>query len=392
VPKENLTALRVLKAPLPAKPNQLELWDSGCPGMMLKVSFGGARTFFAVHYVGGKARMHKLGRFPILSLDDARKAARKFLADPEAASKQQAAKETFEQVLDKFVLRHIKAKGLRSAKDYEARLRRHCAIWYARPFEEIRRRDVVALLDEVEDDVSASAADLLLAHISKLCNWYAGRSDDYQTPIVRGMKRGKAGSRKRKLNDDEIRALWKLTGDLGCYGAIVRMLLLTAQRRAKIANMKWTDLSSDGIWTIATAPREKGNPGILALPEAALEIIRARRRVTNSPYVFSNGEYAFNMWSAHKEALDLELTIPKWVLHDLRRTARSLMSRAGVQSEHAERVLGHVVGTPIEGVYDQHEYTAEKAAALVKLANLVNSIVNPPADNIVSFHAQALPL
>ena len=383
MPRENLTELRVRKALLPEKPAQLELWDSGCPGLMFKVSFGGARTFFAVRYVSGKARMHKLGRFPILSLADARVAARKFLADPEAAVRQEASTETFEQVLDKFILRHIKAKGLRSAKGYESRLHQNCSIWYDRPFEEIRRRDVVALLDQVEDRVSASAADLLLAHISKLCNWYATREEDYQTPIVKGMKRSKTKSRKRKLADDEIRALWKLTDELGVFGAIVRMLLLTAQRRAKIAHMKWIDLSSDGVWTIATAPREKGNPGVLALPKAALEIIETRRRVTNSPYVFSNSDAAFNMWSANKLALDLQLKIASWVLHDLRRTARSLMSRAGVQSEHSERVLGHAVGKPIEEVYDVHEYTEEKAAALAKLADLVNAIINPPTDNVV---------
>lgn len=390
MPKENLTELRVRKAPLPEKPAQLELWDSGCPGLMLKVSFGGARTFFAVRYVGGKARMRKLGRFPILSLADARVAARKFLADPEAAVKQEASTETFEQVLDKFILRHIKANGLRSARGYEARLRQNCSIWFSRPFEEIRRRDVVALLDQIEDKVSASAADLILAHISKLCNWYAIRSDDYQSPIIRGMKRNKTKSRKRKLTDEEIRALWMLTADLGVFGAIVRMLLLTGQRRAKIAHMKWTDLSSDGVWTIATAPREKGNPGVLALPKAALEIIQARRRITNSAYVFSNSDAAFNQWSAYKSALDLKLQITPGVLHDLRRTARSLMSRAGIQSEHSERVLGHSVGKPIEEVYDVHEYTEEKAAALVKLADLVYAIINPPTDNVVPLRQHSL--
>lgn len=151
MPSKRLTEQGVRTVATPQKPNQLELWDTICPGLLFKVSYGGARTFFAVHYAGGKARMHKLGRFPILSLADARVAARKFLADPDAAFKQAASSETFEQVLDKFVLRHIKAKGLRSAKGYESRLRQSCSIWYDRRFEEIRRRDVVALLDQIED-------------------------------------------------------------------------------------------------------------------------------------------------------------------------------------------------------------------------------------------------
>src|SRR5687767_10473666 len=104
MPRKRLTEQSVRTVALPAKPKQLELWDTVCPGLMFKVSFGGARTFFAVHYVQGKARMHKLGRFPILSLADARVAARKFLADPEAAAKAEDSTDTFEQVLDKFVL------------------------------------------------------------------------------------------------------------------------------------------------------------------------------------------------------------------------------------------------------------------------------------------------
>ena len=389
MPRKRLTEQSVRSVALPEKPKQLELWDTVCPGLMLKVSFGGARTFFAVHYVQGKARMHKLGRFPILSLADARLAARKFLADPEAAAKQ-GSRDSFEQVLSRFVHRHIKANGLRSAKAYEAGLRRHCRPWYNRPFEEIRRRDVVALLDQVEDEISAKAADLLLAYLSKLCNWHASRDEDYQSPIVKGMRRSKPSARKRKLDDDELRSLWAVTADLGCYGAILRMLLLTAQRREKIASMKWSDLS-DGIWTIATEPREKGNPGLLVLPALALEIIAARPRVLGNPYVFGavRGAGPFNTWSLHKEALDQKLNFAPWVLQDLRRTARSLISRAGIQSEHAERVLGHAVGKPIEGVYNQHEYTEEKAAALAKLAELVNSIINPPSDNVVPLRALA---
>ena len=72
-----------------------------------------------------------------------------------------------------------------------------------------------------------------------------------------------------------------------------------------------------------------------------------------------------------------------WHLHDLRRTARSLMSRAGVQSEHAERVLGHVIGG-VEGIYDRHGYDFEKAHALEKLAALIEHIVNPPAKNVIA--------
>lgn len=78
--------------------------------------------------------------------------------------------------------------------------------------------------------------------------------------------------------------------------------------------------------------------------------------------------------------------MPAWVLHDLRRTAKSLMARAGVRPDISERVLGHVIGG-VEGVYDRHTYRDEKADALKRLAALIDSIVNPPAANVIPIGA-----
>jgi integrase len=74
--------------------------------------------------------------------------------------------------------------------------------------------------------------------------------------------------------------------------------------------------------------------------------------------------------------------MPRWTLHDLRRTARSLMARAGVRPDVAERVMGHVI-VGVEGVYDRHSYRDEKADALQRLAALIDSIVHP-RDNVVT--------
>ena len=86
-----------------------------------------------------------------------------------------------------------------------------------------------------------------------------------------------------------------------------------------------------------------------------------------------------NGWSRRKRQFDAKLEgVQPWVLHDLRRTARSLMSRAGVRPDISERVLGHVI-KGVEGIYDRHAYTEEKAHALKALAGLIEKIVNPPA-------------
>ena len=144
----------------------------------------------------------------------------------------------------------------------------------------------------------------------------------------------------------------------------------------------------DGIWTIPTAPREKGTVGSVALPPMALHIITSQPQLGDNPYVFAGrGAGYFDSMSKPKRRLDAQLkNVQPWTIHDLRRTARSLMSRAGVSSEHAERVMGHVVGG-VEGVYDRHRYDQEKATALVKLAALVDGIINQ-RDNVLTMTAK----
>jgi integrase len=117
-----------------------------------------------------------------------------------------------------------------------------------------------------------------------------------------------------------------------------------------------------------------------------------------NPYVFSGGKRGrrtksdkplppqhFNSWSQRKDELDAKLLadMPHWTFHDLRRTARSLLSRAGVRPDISERVMGHAI-PGVEGVYDRHSYSDEKADALERLAALIGTIINPPEGNVVA--------
>jgi integrase len=198
------------------------------------------------------------------------------------------------------------------------------------------------------------------------------------------MKRHSSRPRKRILNDDEIRALW--ANAEGTFGDIVKLALLTAQRKAKLVGMKWNDLRNDE-WIIPTFAREKGNPGQLKLPKLAIEIIRARPQIAQNEFVFAGrGKAAFNSWSEQKGALDAKLKealgqLERWTIHDLRRTARSLLSRAGVLPHVAEQVLGHVQAG-IVAVYDRHTYDVEKANALQRLAELLQSILKCEKETI----------
>ena len=281
---------------------------------------------------------------------------------------------------------HCEAKGLRSLDEYRYQIKRMEHEWAGRDFKSLGRGDVSKLLDKVETKSGQRQANLTLAVFSSMANWYAAREDDYRSPVVRGMKRGDLVGRNRILDDDELRAVWKQAE--GTFGAFVRLSLLTGQRKEKVAAMRWEDIDG-AVWTIPTEAREKGNAGALVLPEIALEIINAQPRFASNPYVLAGvGGSHIRSWSRRKREFDAKLEgVKPWVLHDLRRTARSLMSRAGIRPDISERVLGHVI-KGVEGIYDRHAYTEEKAHALNALAGLIDRIVNPPANNVVNIKSR----
>ena len=150
--------------------------------------------------------------------------------------------------------------------------------------------DVAKLLDGIEDSAGPTAADFTLSVVRTICNWYAARHEGYASPIVKGMRRTnpKERARDRKLNDDELRSMWKRAEANGSFGALVRLLLLTGQRREKVSAMRWEDIGEDGVWRIPSEAREKGTAGELLLPQVAIEIIRAQPRFAGNPYVFAN--------------------------------------------------------------------------------------------------------
>ena len=185
------------------------------------------------------------------------------------------------------------------------------------------------------------------------------------------------------MEDDELRVLWAAAEANGVFGAFVRVALLTGQRREKIVGIRWRDIV-DGEWRIPVSDREKNTAGSLVLPQAVLDIISAQPRFADNAYVFAGlGTNHIGGMSKRKAVFDKKAGVFGWTIHDLRRTARSLMSRAGVRPDIAERVLGHAI-PGVAGVYDRHQYNEEKAHALKSLAALLEKIVNPPIGNVVS--------
>jgi len=261
----------------------------------------------------------------------------------------------------------------------------------AREIGDIRRSEIVKLLDKIEDDNGPRMAHVVLAYLSKLFGWHAGRDDDFRSPIVRGMGRINAAERARQrvLSDDELRAIWAAADASGTpMDRLVQFLLLTAVRRNEASRMIGAELSG-AEWVIPAARVKSKRDHVVPLSQSALDIL-TKLPVFGGPdgYVFTNdGSRPFGDYSNFKTDLQRRSGTSGWTLHDLRRTARTLMTRAGVDSDHAERCLGHVIGG-VRGIYDRHEYYNEKRAAFEKLALLINRILKP-TENVLPLRPPA---
>jgi integrase len=360
---------------------QTDYFDADCAGLALRVSEG--RKSWTFHYtLGGTRKRLTFGAYPTLSLAGARTRADEARAAVAAGTDPRSiTPDTFEGICEEYMRRE--GTKLRSADWRRGVLARHIyPALGARPIAEIRRSEIVALLDRIEEGSGPVMADKTLGIIRKVMNWHATRSDDFHSPIVRGMSRARDSERARDrvLTDDELREVWRAAEGAGVFGSFVRFLLLTAARRSEAAQMTWDELQGSD-WTLPAARNKTGVDLVRPLSNAAQRVTGELNRT--GKFVFSvRGGGPLGGISGHKEKLDAASGTSDWRIHDLRRTARSLMSRAGVPTDHAERCLGHVIGG-VRGTYDRHEYYEEKRRAFEMLAQQIDLILNPKANVVV---------
>jgi integrase len=258
------------------------------------------------------------------------------------------------------------------------------------PISEVARRQYVGVLDRIADERGPVRADRVLTALKRLLSWHSERSD-FVSPLGRGGRRTSIAERARSriLSDDELRKLWTTAEKDGTpFGPFVRFILLTATRRNEAAGLHRSELTDNGATWVIPADRHKSKRDVLVPLSKAAQAIVAAQPVLAGDFVFSaEGMRPLRNFAGGKSALAATAGVKDWRLHDLRRTARSLMSRAGVPSDHAERCLGHVIGG-VRGVYDRHEYDAEKKQAYEALAAQIDRIVNPK-ENVVALREAA---
>ena len=384
-------------------PHRREIPDSGCCALYLVVQPSGRKSFAVRYRFQGKPR--KLTLVGVASLSEARKAATDALhqlevgLDPAVvkrsakASAKLAAANTLRAVAESYLAgeeRKPADKRLRTIASRRATFER--LIYPAlgdRPVGNIRRGEIVKLLDHVEAERGGRMADEALGCLRIALDWYACREEDFRTPIVRGLQRTRPIDRMRNrvLSDDELRRVWIAADGLGVFGCYVQFMLLTATRRNEAARLTDGELSPNGDWLIPGARYKNKLDHLIPLSRAAQALLAKVPRIAGCPYVFSSdGKRAVAGFSRLKRMLDVASGVSGFTLHDLRRSARSQMSAAGVNPDHAERCLGHAL-PGIRKTYDRYEFRTEKLIAFEALATRIARIVDP-RPNVVPLRTQ----
>ncbi|UVF18837.1 integrase arm-type DNA-binding domain-containing protein [Microvirga terrae] len=382
----------------------MEIPDAVLPGLYLVVQPSGAKSWAVRYRFGGKPRKLTLGPYPALNLGVAREFARTALQavasgrDP-SIEKAEAIRQAREghpnqdlvsSVIDEFITRHVRLNNKkRTAEEVERTFKLHVRpYWSDRRIQEIARRDVIELLDRIIDDGKPVQANRTLAVVRKLFNWAVDRSILDTSPVIRINAPAQEESRDRVVLDDELRLIWKAADEVGFpFGHLVKVLMLTAQRRDEVANARRSEFNKAGdLWVIPKERTKNSKEHDVPLSEAARGIFESLPRIKGAAgFMFTtNGNTAVSGFSKAKARLDgimlriareeaavrgedpTKIQIKPWRLHDLRRTVASGMARLGQPVHVIEAVLNHRSGaiSGVAAVYNRHSYLPEKRRAL----------------------------
>ena len=286
--------------------------------------------------------------------------------------------DTVGALLTAFEKQHV--ERLRSSAGVRSQIERHIRpAWEMRKAASIDSHEVVNLVESIGAERGPIAANRALATIRKFFRWCIPRVKELRFSPAAGVVPSKEEPREHTLNDAELRAVWLATSKAGDpFAVMIRLLVLTGQRRNEVAGMRWSELKGT-TWTIPKARTKNKRDHVVPLSEHAVALIRSMPKIVDCDFVLTtNGKAPISGFSRYKTALDKSLgdTVVPWRLHDLRRTAASGMQRLGVAVPVIERALNHVSGSfaGVAGIYQRDPLADDVRAGLAKWAAHVNAL------------------
>ena len=395
MPITSLTAAAVQRLK-PPKVGQIEYYDRRLPSFGVRLSYQGTKSWFVMTRFDGKLIRVTLGKYPALSLADAREEARRVVTlavsgkDPRRirAEAQQKRREdrrnTFhacaEEFLERYVERHLRPS---THREYRRILKGDdTRIWRDRPISEISKRDVLDVIEGIEGRGSPGASKRALVYLRKFFNWCTERDIITTPPTDRLRSPHPEVKRDRVLSDVELRYLLRaLNQEPSLFSPLIRLLLLTGQRRAEVAGMLWTELqdfdSDSALWEIPGHRTKNKHAHLVPLSPTLCRLISALPHVGDLIFT-TTGDTPMSGFGKAKARLDARIDtlrngddlapMAPWTLHDLRRTMVTVMNeKLGVSPHVVEAIVNHISGVAkagVAGVYNRALYLEDRRQAL----------------------------
>jgi len=366
-------AIKSLKAP---PKGQKTYHDQNLPGFGVRVSQGGTKTFTLMH--GFDRRLTTIGRYPIISLAEARDKARKILARKTLGIENAVPTLTFGEAFDLFEQTHGKENRERTRKETARLIGKHLMPrLHARAIGDITTPEVAAIIDKLLP--KPGTANHVYAVARLIFRWAARRRLIDRSPIDGLPPPSKPVFRDRVLAQDELLTVFHAAQDGSTFGNIIQVLILTGQRKSQIANLRREFIDEDAA--LITWPSElmKGNRRH-SIPLSPM-VAAILDTLPKEGYLFParGRDTPFNGFSKAKDAFDRSLIgVAPYVIHDLRRTFASGMQELGIRIEVTEKLLNHTSGSfaGIVSVYQRHSYLPEMRASIQKWEDHLQALLS----------------
>ena len=377
-------------------------FDDDLAGFGIRYRNGKASWVFQYSHGTAPARVSRrltLGASPGLPAEKARKVAEDLSArvrlggDPATDKRVQReeARSTFGALVNKYV------EACRATQ----RSTTHCEVrrylldlakpLHNLPVNSISRRNVASLLDTIAERGTATA-NRMRSSLSACFSWGMKRGLAEINPVI-GTEKLKEETRDRVLDDSEVATVWKSCGS-DDFGAIVKLLILSGQRRDEISELRWSEINLENSVISLPAERTKNRrPHEIPISRAMSAILSPRKRTEGRDLVFGKRPGPMAGWGWRKEMLDKAIgdrIKTSWTLHDLRRSAATGMADIGIQPHVIEAVLNHVSGhkAGVAGIYNRSTYAIEKKQALALWAEHILGAVEGHKSNVASFRGR----
>jgi integrase len=389
-----LTDKTIAGLTIPKGKSELLVFDADLPGFGLRLRAGGSRKW--VFQYRHNCRQHRMTNKASMDATRARAWAKRLHhevglgGDPqqEKAEARTQAAQTFAKVADDYLVfreREWRLASMRAGRRY---LLSHAKPLHGMELAKIDRATIAAQLNRIERESGAVTANRFRAALSSFFNWAAREGLIDANPAAFTNKRNET-PRDRVLGDAEIRAIWAaLQAD--DFSDIVRLLLLSGQRRSEIADLIWNEIDFDrGVIVLPASRTKNGREHVVPMSGPVRTILEVRRQIYGRDRIFGIRGNVFS-FSKPRARLDAAITSGEierpWTLHDLRRTcATGMADRLAVPPHVVEAILNHISGhkSGVAGIYNRAQYLAEKKQALALWADYVLALVEGRDVNVV---------